>query len=70
MQQDVPAPHSEGNDKYMRLKEAAAAMSVSYLWLWKRVQRGEGPPGTKRRGSMYLIPRDGFEAWCEQDNIS
>lgn len=67
--QDELSPHSEGKKKYLRIKEAAVIMSVSYIWLHKRIANGEGPPGTKRRGRMVLIPRDAFAEWCKQDII-
>jgi len=66
---DVPTPHSEGNVKYIRLKEAADVMSVGYLWLYKRVAAGRGPEGTIKRGKMYLMPRDEFIKWSRQPNI-
>jgi len=67
--EDIPLPHSEGNDKYLRIKEAASIMSVSYLWLYTRVASGKGPPGVKRRGGAWLIPRDEFTNWSRQDHI-
>lgn len=66
--EDALAPHSEGNTKYLRIKEAADVLSVTYLWLYKRVARGDGPPGVKRRGKMFLIPRDEFIEWSRRDH--
>lgn len=66
---DLLLPHSEGHAKYLRIKEAAAIMSVTYLWLYHRIKKGNGPPGTKMRGKMILIPRDSFSEWVKQDII-
>lgn len=54
--------------QYLRLKEAANIMAVSYMWLYMRVGKKGGPPH-KRRGGMIVLPRDEFIKWSEQDYI-
>lgn len=62
--------HRSGSEeRYLRLKEAAARMSVTYKWLYLRIARDEGPPGVKRRGRIILIPEIPFLEWSKQDII-
>ena len=54
--------------RYVRIKEAARYLGVSYQFLWKRMGTPEGPP-TQRIGYCWKIPKDEFIEWAKQPII-
>lgn len=57
-----------GAKSFIRLKEAALKMEVSYMWLYKQVVEKKAIP-YKKRGASILIPLDKFVPWSQQDII-
>ena len=52
----------------LSLKEAAPLTGMGVQWLWKRLNRKNGPPFVKR-GRRIFFPRDQFEEWNKQKII-
>lgn len=52
---------------FLTPKQIAVEMGINERHLWRKLARGEGPK-FKRYGARYLIRKDWYEKWIEEDN--
>ena len=55
-------------DAYYRPKQAAYLMGMSVRSLYRRLH-GEDAPPFKRRGKLFLMPRQEFDEWVSREVI-
>lgn len=55
--------------RFITAKEAAYYLDVSYMWLWQRLGKPNGPPAQKI-GNRWKIPRQEFIEWARQPIIN
>jgi len=53
--------------QYITPKEISSELGVNYQSFVRMLRRGEGPK-FKRYGARYLIRKDWFEKWIEEDH--
>lgn len=53
---------------FISLKEAAHYLDMSYVRLWERIGKKNGPPAQKI-GGRWKIPKDKFIEWAKQPVI-
>ncbi len=53
--------------QWLTPKEIVAELGVHYDSFRRKLRRGEGPK-FKRYGARYLIRRDWYDKWIEEDN--